>query len=262
MSHTVVTMQNKEESIGFEASIVLPQKRIIAIIPARAGSKRLPGKNTKDLCGKPLFEWSIEAALQCSSISKTLVSTDCQDTAALAKSMGADAPFIRPADLAGDTVASIDVVLHALTYLENNGQEFDYVILLQPTSPLRTTQDISQAINQLNEQQAAAIISVCECEHSPLWTNTLDHHGDMTNFLVGGSENNTRSQDLPTYYRLNGAIYIANVSALREQKNFFLTERVFAYTMAQQHSIDIDSAIDFKLAELLLSERLTAELAS
>ena len=217
-------------------------KTFLAIIPARGGSKRLPRKNLLDLCGKPLIAWSIEAALKSKYISKVIVSSDDEEILNIAKEYKAD--FIkRPDELASDTATTFDALKHTL---ENVGK-YDYVVLLQPTSPLRSEKHIDEAIELLEEKSSDAIISVCEMEHSPLWSNILDENLDMSNFLRD-EVLNKRSQDLPKYYRLNGAIYICKTEELLENKGFFIKENIFAFKMNKENSIDIDEEIDFIIA--------------
>ena len=221
-------------------------KTFLAIIPARGGSKRLPRKNLLDLCGKPLIAWSIEAALKSKYISKVIVSSDDEEILNIAKEYKAD--FIkRPDELASDTATTFDALKHTL---ENVGK-YDYVVLLQPTSPLRSEKHIDEAIELLKEKNADAIISVCEMEHSPLWSNTLDENLDMSNFLRD-EVLNKRSQDLAKYYRLNGAIYICKTDKLLQNESFFLKENIYAYKMNKKHSVDIDEEIDFIIAEKLM----------
>ena len=221
-------------------------KTFLAIIPARGGSKRLPRKNLLDLCGKPLIAYSIEAALKSKYISKVIVSSDDEEILNIAKEYKAD--FIkRPDELASDTATTFDALKHTL----ENVKKYDYVVLLQPTSPLRTEKHIDEAIELLKEKNADAIISVCEMEHSPLWSNTLDENLDMSNFLRD-EVLNKRSQDLSKYYRLNGAIYICKTDKLLQNKGFFLKENIYAYKMNKKHSVDIDEEIDFIIAEKLM----------
>lgn len=218
-------------------------KTFLAIIPARGGSKRLPRKNLLDLCGKPLIAWSIEAALKSKYITKVIVSSDDEEILNIAKEYKAD--FIkRPDELASDTATTFDALKHTL---ENVGK-YDYVVLLQPTSPLRSEKHINEAIELLEEKSADAIISVCEMEHSPLWSNILDENLDMSNFLRD-EVLNKRSQDLPKYYRLNGAIYICKTEKLLENKGFFIKENIFSYIMKKEDSVDIDEEIDFIIAK-------------
>ena len=217
-------------------------KTFLVIIPARGGSKRLPRKNLLDLCGKPLIAWSIEAALKSKYISKVIVSSDDEEILNIAKEYKAD--FIkRPDELASDTATTFDALKHTL----ENVEKYDYVVLLQPTSPLRTEKHIDEAIELLKEKNADAIISVCEMEHSPLWSNTLDEDLNMSNFLRD-EVLNKRSQDLPKYYRLNGAIYICKTDKLLQNESFFLKENIYAYKMNKKHSVDIDEEIDFIIA--------------
>ena len=226
----------------------------LAIIPARGGSKRLPNKNVLGLVGKPLIAWSIEAARNTNNISEVVVSTDSLDIKKIAEEYGANVPFIRPENLSDDTSNSFDVVKHCIEFYQTNyNQTFDYTILLQPTSPLRTNFDIENAIKLLIEKNADAVISVCEVEHSPLWTNTIDNTRSLDNFLRDEIKSK-RSQDLPPSYRINGALYICKTSELLKQKTFFLTKNSFAYIMPKEKSVDIDTLLDFKMAEFLLKE--------
>jgi CMP-N,N'-diacetyllegionaminic acid synthase len=229
-------------------------KKVLAIIPARGGSKGLPGKNIKELCGKPLIAWTIEQAKFCSNIDRIVVSTDDEKIAEIAKKYGAEVPFIRPAELANDTSPTIDVIFHAIDWLkEHEDYRFEYILLLQPTSPLRITEDIEGVIQMLKDKNARSIVSVCETDHHPWWSNTLPENGNMKGFLRPEILNKRR-QDLPVFYRLNGAIYLADTGYLRGQNSFFGLD-TFAYAMPKEHPIDIDSDIDFKLAGLLLMEK-------
>jgi CMP-N-acetylneuraminic acid synthetase len=225
----------------------------LAVIPARGGSKRLPRKNVLDLAGKPLISWSIEAALDCSSLDEVMVTTDDDEIAEVAKRHGAKVPFLRPEYLASDTATSFDAIKHAIDYYrEELGKNFDFVVLLQPTSPLRNSHNISEAIKLLVEKNADAVISVCEVDHSPLWMNTLPVDHSMEKFLREEVKN-VRSQDLPQNYRLNGAIYICRTERLLEAKTFFISKNIFAYIMSKDTSIDIDDGFDFKLVKCLLA---------
>ena len=177
-------------------------KTFLAIIPARGGSKRLPRKNILDLCGKPLISWSIEAALKSKYISKVVVSSDDEEILNISSNFGADI-IKRPYELANDTATTFDAIKHTI----NNLEKYDYIVLLQPTSPLRNEKHIDEAIELLEEKQADGIVSVCEMDHSPLWSNTLPEDGNMRGFLREEILNK-RSQDLEKYYRLNGTIYM------------------------------------------------------
>jgi CMP-N-acetylneuraminic acid synthetase len=229
---------------------VINSKKILAIIPARGGSKRLPCKNVLDLAGKPLIAWSIEVAKKSKYIDRVILSSDDTEIIAVAKEWGCDVPFARPKELAEDATRSIDVVTHALKSLE---EVYDYVILLQPTSPLRTSEDIDSAIELCLEKEATSVIGVCEMEHSPLWSNTLDESMSMDNFL-DDKYNNSRSQDLPTYYRINGAFYMSRVESILEKETFFVKKDIYAFLMSQEHSVDIDTKLDFIIAKAILKE--------
>ncbi|MBN2788507.1 MAG: acylneuraminate cytidylyltransferase family protein [Paludibacteraceae bacterium] len=229
--------------------MVFNGKTFLAVIPARGGSKRLPRKNVLDLAGKPLIAWTIEAAKQSKYIDHFVVSTDDQEITDVSKKFGAEV-LTRPGELATDAASSVDVVLHAVNAQH---KQYDYVILLQPTSPLRTSQHIDEAIELLFEKNANAVISVCETEHSPLWANTLPEDGSMDNFIreeVKGK----RSQDLPTYYRLNGSIYICNIERLYKENNLITERDVFSYKMDRRSSIDIDQRVDFEFSEFFLKK--------
>jgi CMP-N,N'-diacetyllegionaminic acid synthase len=225
-------------------------KTFLAIIPARGESKRLPRKNLLDLCGKPLIAWSIEAGLKSKYIDKLVVSSDDDkilDIAVEYKIKG----IKRPKKLANDIATTFDAVKHSIDKLES----YDYIVLLQPTSPLRNFKHIDESIKLLEQKNADAIISVCEMDHSPLWSNTLDKDGVMDNFLREGILNK-RSQDLEKYYRLNGAIYICKTDKLLKEKSFFLKENTYAYLMNRETSVDIDHEIDLKFANILASSSI------
>ncbi len=230
---------------------MIKNKKILAIIPARAGSKRLPGKNILELVGKPLIAWSIEAGLGSKYIDKLIVSTDSKKIASIAKKRDAEVPFMRPKVLSSDTATSYDVVEHALKRYKDS---FDLIILLQPTSPLRTSGDIDAALELFMKKKASAVVSVCETEHSPLLCNVLPKDMSMNRFLKTNLKK-TRSQELPTYYRINGGIYIADVKKFLKEKTFFLSKKIYAYVMPKERSVDIDSAFDLILTKALLDDK-------
>lgn len=229
--------------------------KILAIIPARGGSKRLPKKNILELCGKPLIQWTIDAALDCPDIDTIMVSTDCVEIADIAKKGGVQVPFLRSELLSNDTATSVDVVLDVLKFYRKENKIFDAVILLQPTSPLRTHRDISSAIQLYKEKKANAVVSVCECEHSPLWCNTLPHDLSMDNFIPDEIKK-IRSQDLPLYYRINGAIYLIKSKSFLLNKSF-IPDNSYSMVMSRDNSIDIDSHNDFLLAEIIKNNLIT-----
>jgi N-acylneuraminate cytidylyltransferase len=234
---------------------MINNKRVIAIIPARGGSKRLPRKNVLPLAGKPLIVWSIEAALASAYIDKTIVSTDDYEIAEISKAAGASVPFMRPPELASDTASSTDVVMHVLDYLDSQNDHYDYIMLLQPTSPLRTSNDIDAALELCIAKDANSIISVCETDHSPLWENTLPPDHSMVGFITENIAK-LRSQDLPTYYRINGAIYISKIDDFKVWRTFFISEKTYAFIMPKGKSIDIDNFIDYLIAEIIIKAKI------
>lgn len=214
--------------------------KTLALITARGGSKGLPRKNVLPAGGKPLIAWTIEAAQQSRSVDKVVLSSDDDEIMEAAEKWGCDVPFRRPAFLASDTASSMDVVKHALNELPG----YDYVILLQPTSPMRTAYDIDAAFSLLQSCRAPSCVSVCEAEQSPYWMYKIGSDNRLEELLTK-SELVTRRQDLPPVYVLNGAIYIAKVDWLRE-KGSFLEDGCVAYLMPKDRSIDIDNAGDFE----------------
>ena len=225
-------------------------KAFLAIIPARGGSKRLPRKNLLDLCDKPLITWSIEAGLASQYIDKVVVTSDDNEILEISEKFGANT-IKRPNELATD----ISTTFHAIKHTIENTEKYDYIVLLQPTSPLRNSKHIDEAIELLESKNADAIISVCEVDHSPLWSNTLPEDGSMRLFLRD-EISNKRSQDLEKYYRLNGAIYICQTDKLLENKGFFLKNNIFSYIMDKTCSIDIDDEFDFLVAKMLLNKHV------
>lgn len=224
-------------------------KTFLAIIPARGGSKRLPRKNVLDLCGKALIAYSIETGLKSKYIDKVMVTSDDEEILSISKEYGANT-ISRPEELASDIATTFDAVKHTI----DNVEKYDYIVLLQPTSPLRNEKHLDEAIELLEQKNADAIVSVCEMDHSPLWCNTLPGDGSMKSFLKE-EVLNKRSQDLDKYFRLNGAIYICKTEKLLENKGFFLNENIYAYKMDKKNSIDIDDEFDFKLAHLYLTTK-------
>lgn len=233
---------------------MLKKKRVLALIPARGGSKRLPRKNILPLNGVPLIAWTIKAAQNSNYIDETIVSTDDDELAEVAKNMGASVPFKRPDHLASDNATSHSVIEHCLEYCKSEGENFDILVLLQPTSPLRSAVHIDAAIEVYLDKHARSVISVCECDHSPLWSNILPDTCSMDNFL-NKELLGIRSQDLPKYFRINGAIYICDIPKYISSGGNFYESESFAYIMDAQSSIDIDTDIDFKLADLIARER-------
>jgi len=224
----------------------------IAIIPARSGSKGLKDKNIRLLHGKPLMAYSIEAALDSGIFDEVMVSTDTEKYAEIAGKYGAEVPFLRSEELASDTATSKDVILDVLNRYEAGGKTFDTFALLQPTSPLRTAEDIINAYDIFTQKKACAVVGVTEMEHSPFLCGTLPTDGSMDGFIKPEAKDKPR-QTLATYYRINGAMYIASVRYYREWGDYY-RERCYAYVMGREVSVDIDCEMDFQMAEFLMKK--------
>lgn len=232
---------------------MLGQYHITALIPARGGSKRLPGKNIKLLCGKPLIAWTIETAKASTYIDSVIVSTDDIEIKEISEKFGAEVPFIRPDYLSHDTASSFDVIKHAIEFL-NIDKSKHLIVLLQPTSPLRTVAELNQALEFFLKKTADGVVSISETEHSPMWSNTLPNDGCMSNFIRPEVQGK-RSQDLPKFFRLNGSIYIYETLALLEQAKIFFDENVYGFETSLDTAVDIDTALDFLVAETILQYR-------
>jgi CMP-N-acetylneuraminic acid synthetase len=230
--------------------------RILAVIPARGGSKRIKNKNILPLAGKPLLNWTIEAGLASKYIDKVIVSSDSDKICEVALNAGAETPFIRPNELASDHSSSTEVVFHAVDFLSSKNEHFDICILLQPTSPLRFAIHIDEAIESFDALNAKAIISVTKVKHPVEWINELGESGEMDEFFVDNALSK-RSQDFTKKFIVNGAIYIFDMPSFLNEKSYFFKKGCFAYIMNSLDSIDIDKHDDFKLAEILLSNKLS-----
>lgn len=224
-------------------------KKILAIIPARSGSKGLKDKNIKKINSKPLITYTIESALYSRVFEDVIVSTDSELYANISKNAGASVPFLRPKSISEDKSSTTQVIEYTLKRLEKEGKRYDYFMILQPTSPLRNSSDILKAVELLFEKKGTSIISVCETEHSTNLINKLDATLCMSNFL--SIENNKRRQDFNKEYRLNGAIYLCEVKKFLRTKDFYSGDS-YAYIMNKINSIDIDDELDFRIAEILI----------
>lgn len=222
---------------------------VVCVIPARGGSKGLPGKNVKNFCGKPLIAHTIEQAKQSKYIDRVIVSTEDEEIAQISLEYGAEVPFIRPLELAGDSVATIDVLLHAIRWLEDKEQYFfDILVLLHVTTPLRSVEDIDNSIARLVEEKADNIISVAESHRNPYF-NMVEEDSDGFVRLVKEGRYSAR-QYAPKVYDMNASIYVWWKNILKEDKKIFL-KKTKAYVMPKERSIDIDDDLDFKIAEFL-----------
>ena len=242
---------------------MIGQQRLLAIIPARGGSKRLPGKNTLKLAGKPMIAWSIEAALESKFIDKVIVTTEDEDIVNIAREFGAEVPFIRPNELASDSASSIDTVIHAIQALKDlYDDSYEYIILLQPTSPFRTSQHIDEAVGLLMDRNADGIVSICEADNVKMKINpfpvSMDENGKIYE-KSDHSPTNKRNlhlnvKEFDKEYRINGAIYLCKTSILTKELTFF-HESSYAYVMDPSESIDIDYDYDYKKCELIINKR-------
>ena len=228
--------------------------RVLGLIPARGGSKGVPGKNKKPLAGKPLLVYTIEAALSSDKITDVVFSSEDEDLITLAKEAGAEVPFIRPEALSTDGASSIDVVIHALTQLKKSGKEYDAVCLLQVTNPFRTTAFIDQAITNFKNSNCDALVSVLPVPHeyNPHWVYEKNEKGDLV-LATGEKEIIKRRQDLPAAYHRDGAIYITTSEILLQQKSFYGNSLSYIISDPERH-INIDTPEDWEAAVTLANK--------
>lgn len=228
-------------------------KKILAIIPARGGSKGIPKKNIIDLLGKPLLYYSIKSAKKSKYIDKVIVSTNDLEIAEVAKKLGTDVPFLRPEDISGDKSKSIDAFIHAIKELEKLEEKYDYVLLLQNTSPLRQSWHIDEAIEKLIESGERSLVSVSEVTEHPCIMRTLNEKNETINLMDMSGD--VRRQDFPPIYIVNGAIYIQkNDKYLNLDTN--LNGGKLAYVMAREYSVDIDEYLDLDIATHYLKKMM------
>jgi len=226
---------------------------MIAIIPARGGSKGLPGKNVRLLNGKPLIYHTIKAALDANSISQVIVSTDDDSIAAVAIECGAEVPFNRPENLADDNSMVMDAYLYTIDRLvEEDGQKIDSFVALLPTAPLRLAEDIDNAAEIFNKKNAASVISVTEAEVPSEWYKKINQQGVLRNYFSNVSAIKNR-QEFNKSYIPNGAIYIFRTENLRTTRQYF-TDKTYPYIMPRSRSADIDELLDFEWAEFLMKK--------
>lgn len=227
---------------------------MLAIIPARGGSKGVPRKNIKEIGGKPLIYYTIEAALNSKHIDRIIVSTDDEEIAEIAKSFGAEVPFLRPPEMATDTARAIDAYLYTVERLnEGIEQGIDDFVVLLPTAPLRSAQDIDNAVDIFRNNNASSVISVVQAEHPPTWYKKISDAGVLED-LFEESNNALNRQEAEMTFLPNGAIYIFNYNSLKNTKNYY-NEKTYAYIMSRINSVDIDTDLDFMFAELLINQR-------
>lgn len=227
---------------------------VLALITARGGSKGIPGKNIKVLDGKPLLAWSIEAAVASSSVGRIVVSTDDEQVAEIGRAWGAETPFVRPTELAGDGSSHIDALVHAIEWLDaNEGYRPEYVLTLQPTSPLRTAADIDAACAIAEANDADAVVGVEETHHHPFLVRKIGPGGRLEEFMRTDIEY-LRRQDLPAAYALNGAIFLNRRESLLRDRTFEPTA-AYPYVMPADRSMQIDTPWDWFLMERVMDAR-------
>ena len=234
-------------------------KNILGLIPARGGSKGLPRKNIKPLLGKPLIAWTIEQALASKYLDRVAVSTDDKEIAKISKKYGAGVPFIRPKELARDDSTSIDVVMHTLNWFESAGEKYDYLALLEPTSPLREKNDIDKCIGLLIDNEVAkSIVSVSKLESAhPEFNVVIDKKSGFIKKVDGTTEFKVlRRQDLPDIYFFDGTIYISEISTLKIKRTFY-HKFTMVYIVPRWKSLEIDELSDIICAEALLKSKLS-----
>ncbi len=220
---------------------------------ARGGSKGIPKKNIKILSGKPLIQYTAEAALNSKYTDKIILSSDCDEIIEIARDLKISVPFKRPKKLAQDKSKQEDAILHAMSWVEKNNGKFDYILVLVPTTPLRDYKELDKCIDFFFKlKKAKAVFSVCECSHHPLQANKLPKSLSMKHFIKDEFKWKNR-QELPTYYQLSGSICMSEWNHFKQKKSF-LTEDTFAYVTSRKKALDIDNIEDFKLAEVLISE--------
>jgi N-acylneuraminate cytidylyltransferase len=231
---------------------MIHKKKVLAIIPARGGSKGLPDKNVMRLAGKPLLAWSIESALNSKFVDHVMVSTEDKRIMEIASVHGADVPFERPAALADDQTPAIDAILHAITFFPS----YEIVVKLQPTSPLRTSEDIDAALGRLVEKDAESVISVCPVKHHPNWLKVVSDTGYLLSFDDQPLISNR--QQLCPVYALNGAVFAGYRDPLVSRRSFH-GKNAIPYLMSAENSFDVDTLMDFQICEMLLDNRLNNE---
>jgi len=229
---------------------VIAGKKVLAVIPARGGSKGIPRKNIRLLAGKPLIVWTIDEAKRSKYIDRLILSTEDEEIINVARECGCEVPFKRPIELAQDDTPGIETVIQAINALE---EKYDIVVVLQPTSPLRTVEDIDGCIQHCMMTEAPACVSLTEAQQSPYWMYHLDDDRKLKSFVQNGETINRR-QDLPKVYVLNGAVYVAELGFIMEHKSF-LTEETVGYIMSGDNSVDIDTELDLAYCEWLINRK-------
>lgn len=228
---------------------------VLGILPARGGSKGIPGKNLRHLCGRPLIGWAAEAIVKAPSVSRSICSTDDDEIAIVATQYGLDIPFIRPSYLAGDTTPVVDVVLHALDQLDSPSDPYTHVVLVQATTPTVTVNDVEAAIQLARHENADSVISGFQAGmHHPALMFALDEQGCVKWLLEGGGHSRRR-QDLPSVFIRTGLLYLTSVTVLRSRRSLY-GERIFALVVDERRAITIDEENDFLRAQAIMGDAL------
>lgn len=237
---------------------MIENKKILAIIPARGGSKGIPRKNVKAISGKPMIQYTIEAAKECPYIDKVVVSTEDVEIADISMRAGAIVPFSRPEELATDEAKTIDVVMHAVEFYERKAERFDIIVLLQPTSPLRNAEDITKALEYFMRNEQHSLVTVSEVSESPILMRNFNKENKLEKILEEDSD--VRRQDMKKFYRINGAIYINKASELNANTSF--NDNEMGFVLTREHGIDVDEPQDLVVAEYYLSQACDGEFLS
>jgi CMP-N-acetylneuraminic acid synthetase len=233
--------------------------RVLAVIPARGGSKGIPRKNIRFLCGKPLLQYTAEAALLSRTLNKVILSTDDPEIIEIGLKCGLDVPFIRPTELAQDDTPTLPVIQHAMRFLEEQGESYDAVCILQPTNPLRKPEHIDACVQIFLESSATSVLSVLEVpvKYNPHWVYLQNSEGYLQ-LSTGESSPIPRRQDLPTSYHRDGSLYLCDRNTLMENNSLY-GSRIIGYVMSDEYSINIDSEEDWERAENILCSRIGAK---
>lgn len=227
---------------------MIENKSVLAVIPARGGSKGVPRKNIRQIAGKPLIAWTIEEAKKSSYIDRIILSSDDREIADIGVDWGCEVPFLRPSALAQDETPGIEPIIHIL---ENLQDKYDYIVVLQPTSPLRRVEDIDGCFDHMMKYDAPLCVTVCEVDKSPYWMYEMDGSCHLIP-VIKDSALMLRRQDMPMIYALNGAIYVGKSSWVQQFRTF-ITPETIAYVMPKERSLDIDTELDVKICDFLLS---------
>ncbi|RKL68055.1 acylneuraminate cytidylyltransferase [Salipaludibacillus neizhouensis] len=221
-------------------------KTFLAVIPARGGSKGIPGKNIYEVNGRPLIDYTIKEALGSKYLDKVIVSTDCEKIANISREYGAEVPFLRPKELAQDKSRTIDGIIDLLNRIK---EQYDYLVLLQPTQPLRRSVHIDEAIELITDKEVQSLVSVNEVKDNPILMRTLNEDNQLKSIININST--VRRQDFPQYYKVNGSIYINRIDE-KLNLNTSFNDNVLAYNMDKKYDLDIDEIFDLEVFKLKL----------